>query len=342
VKAAAQCLTHQWSEDELEPAGPYRLHNFLRDNFTESIAADVRAGLTGDPKSLPSKYFYDARGSELFERICDLPEYYPTRTEMRLIADVAGHLAASLAGCDLVELGSGSARKIGLLLEALDRQTLASVRYLPMDVSLSALREACQELNGRFPELEIQGLGADFTRQLDVIPNGRPKALFLFGSTIGNLEEEAADAFYAELAGNMKPGDRFLIGLDMVKPKTVLEAAYNDSQGVTAEFNRNVIQVINRELDADFEPECFEHLAFYDSERAQVEMHLRAPRDLDARIDKLDLDLTLKEGETIRTEISRKFTREGYERRIERAGFRVRDWHSDARNYFCLLDLVRV
>ena len=342
VKAAARCLTHERSEEQLKATEPYRLHNFLRDNFAENIAAEVRAGLTSHPKSLPSKYFYDARGSALFERICDLPEYYQTRTEMRLIADIADGLAASLAGCDLVELGSGSARKIGLLLEAMNTQTQASVRYLPMDVSLAALREACRELNDRFPELEVQGLGADFTHQLDVLPAGRSKVLFLFGSTIGNLEEDAADAFYAELTGSMKPGDRFLVGVDMVKPKAVLEAAYNDSQGVTAEFNRNVLRVINRELDADFEPESFEHLAFYDSEREQVEMHLRAPRALSARVEKLDLELILDQGETIRTEISRKFTRESYETRVEEAGFRVRQWHSDTRNYFSLVDLVRV
>jgi L-histidine N-alpha-methyltransferase len=325
-----------------EPAGPYRLHNYLRENFGENIAQDVRAGLTGDPKSLPSKYFYDARGSELFERICDLPEYYQTRTEMDLIAEISRDLVPSLEDRDLVELGSGSARKIGLLFEAMDPATLAGVRYVPVDVSLAALRESCRELNERFPELEVEGIGADFTEQLDVLPDGRPKVLFLFGSTIGNLEEDAAAAFYEGLADNTEPNDRFLVGLDMVKPREVLEAAYNDSRGVTADFNRNVLHVINRELDADFEPESFEHLAFYDDERERVEMHLRAPRPVSARVDKIDLELSLDRGETIRTEICRKFTRGGYEDRIEKAGFRVREWYSDARDYFSLVDLVRV
>jgi L-histidine N-alpha-methyltransferase len=342
VKAEARSLTQGRYEEGFDSTRAYRLHNFLREHFVENIATDVRAGLTGAPKSLPSKYLYDACGSKLFERICELPEYYQTRTEMRLIADIAYDLAASLAGCDLVELGSGSARKIGLLLEAMNARTLASVRYLPVDVCLAALANTCQELNNRFPELEINGFGADFTQQLDVLPDGRPKVFFLFGSTIGNLDEEAADLFYAELVGTMRPGDRFLIGVDMVKPKAVLEAAYNDSQGVTAEFNRNVLRVVNRELDGDFAPESFEHLAFYDSERQQVEMHLRAPRPLSARIEKLDLELFFERGETVRTEICRKFTREGYERRIEHGGLRVREWHSDAKNYFCLVDLVRV
>jgi L-histidine N-alpha-methyltransferase len=318
------------------------LHNFLRENFAENIAADVHAGLTRDPKSLPSKYLYDARGSELFERICDLPEYYQTRTEMRLIADISDGLAASLAGCDLIELGSGSARKIGLLLKAMNSQTLSSVRYMPVDVSLSALAETCRELNERFPELEVHGFGADFTQQLDILPAGRPKVFFLFGSTIGNLDREAADAFYAALKDRMKRGDRLLIGLDMVKSKQVLVAAYNDSQGVTAAFNRNVLRVINRELEADFEPEDFEHLAFYDTEHEQVKMHLKASRAVTVRIAKLDLDLFLEQGVTIRTEICRKFTRDSYRRRIEQAGFRVQQWHSDPRNYFCLVDLVRV
>jgi L-histidine N-alpha-methyltransferase len=342
VKAEARSLTQERHEEGFDSASNYRLHNFLCECFAENIAADVRAGLAADPKSLPSKYLYDARGSELFDRICALPEYYQTRTEMGLIGDIAHDLAASLAECDLVELGSGSARKIGLLFEAMNARTLASVRYLPVDVCLAALANTCQELSNRFPELEIDGFGADFTQQLDVLPDGRPKVFFLFGSTIGNLDEKAADAFYAELVGTMRPGDRFLIGVDMVKPKAVVEAAYNDSHGVTAEFNRNVLRVVNRELDADFAPESFEHVAFYDSEREQVEMHLRAPRPLSARIEKLDLELLLERGETIQTEICRKFTREAYERRIEHAGFRVREWHSDAKNYFCLVDLVRV
>ncbi len=278
-------------------AKPYRLYNHLKDTFAEDIAADVRSGLTNAPKSLPSKYLYDARGSELFEQICDLPEYYQTRTEMELISNVADHVASSLGGSDLVELGSGSARKISLLLEAMDARARARARYFPMDISLSALRGAGQDLNKRFPELEIHGFGADFTQQIDVLPNGRPKVYFLFGSTIGNLEQQSADAFYADLAKCMRRGDRLLIGLDMVKPKSVLEAAYNDSQGVTAEFNRNVLRVINRELEADFAPETFEHVAFYDSERKQVEMHLRARRTVSARINGLDLDLRFEEGE---------------------------------------------
>ena len=340
MKAAAPCLTQERSKAELEPVEPYRLRNFLRDSFAVEIAADVRKGLSSDPKSLPSKYFYDARGSELFERICDLPEYYQTRTEMGLIADIADDLAASLTDCDLVELGSGSARKIGLLVGAMDAQTLVGVRHMPMDVSLSALEETCRDLNDHFPGLEVHGFGADFTKQLHVLPVERPRTFLLFGGTIGNFDEAAAEAFYDELLDAMRPGDRFLVGVDMVKPETVLEAAYNDSRGVTAEFNRNILRVINRELDADFEPERFEHLAFYHSDREQVEMHLRAPRPLSARIEKLDLELTMDQGETIHTEISRKFTRESYERRMEQAGFRVRDWHSDVRNYFSLVDLA--
>ena len=153
----------------------------------------------------------------------------------------------------------------------MDARIRARIRYFPMDISLSALRGAGLNLNGRFPELEIHGFGADFTQQIDVLPNGRPKVYFLFGSTIGNLDQQSADAFYADLTRCMSRGDRLLVGLDMVKPKSVLEAAYNDSQGVTAEFNRNVLRVVNRELDGDISPEAFEHVAFYDSEREQVE-----------------------------------------------------------------------
>jgi len=325
-----------------EDAPPFGLSNVLLHSFEEDIAADVRAGLSAHPKALPSKYFYDARGSELFERICDLPEYYQTRTEMAILREISGELAASLAGHDIVELGSGSARKIGLLFDAMDERMIRGVRYLPLDVSLAALNEACAELKDRHPALDIHAFAADFTQQLDVLPAGRPKLLILFGSTIGNLDAPEAEAFYSSLRDNMARGDRFLIGLDMVKPVSVLEAAYNDSQGITADFNRNVLRVINRELAADFNPQLFEHRAFYDTERERVEMHLKAKADFSVRIAALGLAVKFSAGESIRTEICRKFERESFTRRIEAAGFEVRAWHGDALGYFSLVDLVRV
>lgn len=304
------------------------------------MAQDVMNGLTTNQKYLPSKYFYDARGSRLFELICDLPEYYPTRTELRLLRTHAKDIVAGLRQCDLVELGAGANRKIRTLLDALDPRHRAEVRYVPVDVCDSALRQSATQLKTVYPELRVNVVVADFTRDLHRLRSDRPKLVLFFGSTIGNLNELEAASFLQGVASMLNPGDRFLLGLDMVKPVEILEAAYNDSRNITAEFNKNILLVINRELRANFNPDAFDHVAFFNNEKERVEMHLRAARNIWVDVKAITSSFYVRKGETIRTEICRKFRRDSAERMVRDAGMEVSRWYSDPKGWFSLLEAV--
>lgn len=302
------------------------------------MAREVLTGLTADQKYIPSKYFYDERGSKLFETICNLPEYYPTRTELRLLSSHAENILRGLGQGDLVELGAGANRKIRILLDALDTSRRAEVRYVPVDVCGPALLESAAQLAALYPEVKVNEIVADFTHDLHMFKSDRPKIILFFGSTIGNLDEGESLSFLQNVAAILNPGDRFLLGLDMVKPIEILEAAYNDSQNVTAEFNRNILLVINRELRATFNPTSFDHAAFFDEKQERVEMHLRARRDMSVEIKALRTSVILKKSETIRTEICRKFRKNGAEKMIRDAGMRVSRWYSDPKGWFSLLE----
>ncbi len=304
------------------------------------MAQDVLKGLMADQKYIPSKYFYDARGSKLFEVICNLPEYYPTRTELRLLSTHAKDIVRGLRQGDLVELGSGANWKIRTLLDALGPSRRADVRYVPVDVCGPGLLESAAQLTTVYPEVRVNGIVADFTRDLHRLQSDRPKVVLFFGSTIGNLDEGEALSFLQDVAAMLNPGDRFLLGLDMVKPVEILEAAYNDSRNVTAEFNKNILLVINRELRANFNPASFDHAAFFNEKQERVEMHLRARRDMCVDVKALRISVVLKNGETIRTEICRKFRRHGAEKMIRDAGMEVSRWYSDPKGWFSLLEAV--
>lgn len=312
----------------------------IESNSIDMPARDILKGLTADSKYVPSKYLYDARGSKLFEAICDLPEYYPTRTELRLLSTHADDIVRGLRHGDLVELGAGANRKIRTLLDALGASRRADVRYVPVDVSHHALLESAAQLTTVYPELRVNGIVGDFTGDLPGLQSDRPKLVLFFGSTIGNLNEREAASFLERVAATLNPGDRFILGLDMVKPVEILEAAYNDSLNVTAEFNKNVLFVLNRELRASFDPDAFDHMAFFNTERERVEMHLRAQEDMCVDVDALSISVELKRGETIRTEICRKFRRAGAEEMIRNAGMEVNRWYSDPRGWFSLLEAV--
>jgi L-histidine N-alpha-methyltransferase len=316
------------------------IRNHQKGNFFDDIARDVQKGLTAPRKTLPSKYFYDSRGSKLFERICHLPEYYPTRTEMILLRQTAPRLMQSMEECDLVELGSGANWKIRLLLDALPGPA-SEIRYIPVDVSESALQEAAEELRSLYPELPILGLVDDFTQSLDRLPDERPRLLILFGSTLGNFSEKGGIKFLRRLARSMNPGDRFLLGLDMLKDRATLEAAYNDSEGVTEAFNKNILHVLNRELQADFEPDHFDHVARFNEVQEQVEMYLQASRDVEVRLSDLDLTVEMEKGEKIRTEICRKFSRKSAEEMFDEAGLSSEQWFTDRKEWFSLVLLKR-
>jgi len=322
---------------EREPA-KLKIDVHVRPNAGSTLARDVREGLGKTPKSLPPKHFYDERGSKLFDRICETPEYYPTRTELALLEEIADDLFAGFDPSQplgLVELGSGTARKTRTLIEAAGRRGLA-LTYVPFDVSEEMLRVSAVGLRQDYPWLPVHGVVGDYERHLDRIPNlGRRLFVFL-GGTIGNFEEEEAQAFLRRIARIMGPRDRLLLGTDLIKATPRLNAAYNDAQGLTAAFNRNVLQVINRELDADFQVDRFEHVAFFHEGRSEIQMHLRSLGAQKVRIGKLDLEVRFADEETIQTEISRKFTRAGVESLLESASLQLESWHVPADDAFAL------
>jgi len=313
-----------------------RIDVYLRDGALATLAADVRAGLSGTPKVLPPKYFYDSRGSELFEQITELPEYYPTRAEQSILDRVGGEIVEQVKAEELVELGPGSARKTNALLDPMVESGIGR-RYVPFDVSESAVAEVAARLAGTYGGLEIHGIVGDFERDLDRIPrNGERRLVAFLGGTIGNLEPLQRQGMLRHLRAGLGPEDRLLVGTDLVKDTARLEAAYNDDAGVTAEFNRNVLRVINSHLDGDLDPDRFEHVAIYDEKEQRIEMRLCARDAHTACIEALDLDVEFAAGEHIRTEISCKFTPDGLRHEYAAAGLELLDIYMDADRQFAL------
>lgn len=321
--------------------GPrFEIRNYLSGSFLDDLSRDIFTGLTADQKFIPCKYFYDERGSILFEEICRLSEYYQTRTELSILEENGEAIMEPFGDGDLVELGSGANWKICRLIDAADTEG-EHIRYVPVDVSESALVAASEELISRYKKLKVLGIVADFTRHIEAIPDDSSRLIIFFGSSIGNFGEAEGQIFLGNVADSMKPGDRFLIGLDMVKQKTVLEEAYNDSLGVTSEFNKNILYMINRELNADFDVSLFDHLAFFNVGKEQVEMHLVAKQETTVAIKDLDLSVTFEEGETVHTEICRKFTKERAIKMFSEVGLVVEQWFTDLKGWFSLVELVR-
>ncbi len=304
-------------------------------DLTRSLRADVTAGLTASPKWLPPKWFYDARGSELFEEITRLPEYYPTRTERAILADHADDIARLTDAKILVELGSGSSDKTRLLLDALlNHGTLGG--FVPLDVSASALTDAVDGLAVDYPGLSVQGVVGDLTRHLGCIPDGSDRVVAFLGGTIGNLVPTERAAFLGDLRAALADGDWLLLGTDLVKDPAVVVPAYDDAAGVTAEFNRNVLRVINRELDADFDVDAFQHVALWDGEQEWIEMRLRARTAQRVRIGDVGLTVEFAAGEEMRTEVSAKFRRNTLDRELTAAGFSLEHWWTDPDGLFAV------
>jgi L-histidine Nalpha-methyltransferase len=312
-----------------------RIECYLHGSTSDAMAAEVRDGLTRPLKELPPKYFYDARGSMLFDRITGLPEYYPTRCERSILNRRAPAVVAATRPSDLVELGSGTASKTRALLFAMaGAGTLR--RYVPFDVDESVVQACAVELLELLPGLRVHGVVGDFERHLERVPGGTRRLFAFLGGTIGNLYPGERRDFLARLRGVMQPSDRLLIGTDLVKDREVLEAAYNDSQGVTAEFNRNILRVLNEGLGADFDPHAFEHLAFFDEANSWIEMRLRANGAQRVRIEGADLEVTFADGEEVRTEISAKFTRSAVELELGGAGLELHEFYTDDAGLFGL------
>ncbi len=322
----------------------HRYRDLLPDDFSQrTLREDVLAGLTSQPKTLPPKWFYDKVGSELYEEITRLPEYYPFEAEREILLSRAAEIVDRAACTSLVELGSGSSEKTRALIEALLEHPTADehARYRAIDVSDSALHAAADDLARRYPGLGLESVRADFEHGLtaalgpadDTDPTTGRLVVFL-GGTIGNQTPVQRRAFLADLRDALHPGDTFLLGADLVKSPEVLVPAYDDAAGVTAAFNLNVLDVVNSRLGATFDREDFRHLAVWDAEQAWIEMRLAAQRDVTVRIDELDLTIHFAEGEQLRTEISAKFTRERLESEFADTGFDASGWWTDEAERF--------
>jgi len=312
---------------------PFLLTRTLPTDATDAaLRADVLHGLTRRPKTLPPKWFYDARGSELFEEITRLPEYYPTRAEREILIDRADEIARAAGPRTLIELGSGSSDKTRHLLDALPELR----DYVPVDVSESALRGAADALLARRPGLLVHALLADFTGSLTLPETPGPRLVAFLGGTIGNLLPDERSVFLGSVRSLLSPGDALLLGTDLVKDEKALIAAYDDAAGVTAEFDKNVLCVINRELGADFDPADFDHVALWDRRQEWDEMRLRAREALTVKIPGLDLVVSFEAGEEVRTEVSAKFREEGVRAELAAAGLRLDHWWTDSGGRFAL------
>ncbi len=305
------------------------------DEMAAALRDDARRGLTDRRKHLPSRWFYDERGSELFSAITRLPEYYPTRREREILRARAATIARRSGADTLVELGSGTSGKTRLLLDAFTA-TGRLQRFVALDVSDECLRDTARTLCDEYPGLGVVAVVADFERHLDAIPDGGRRCVAFLGSTIGNLDPAGRARFYADLADELRPGDSFLLGTDLRKDPRRLVAAYDDAEGVTAEFNRNVLHVLNRELGADFEPDRFEHVARWDDVRSWMAMSLRSTVAQTVTVAALDLMVDFAEGEELHTEISAKFDRPMVEPELATAGFSLGNWWTDTAGDFAL------
>jgi L-histidine N-alpha-methyltransferase len=314
------------------------VESFVGPSDERSLADDVLDGLTRPFKELPPKHFYDAVGAELFDQICELPEYYPTRAERAILEQQSADIVAATGAAELVELGSGTAAKTRLLLRAMaDAGTLR--RFVPVDVTESMVLTCADELVDEFDDLRVHGIVGDFERHLGHIPkpDDGPRIVAFLGGTIGNFTPGSRRRFLRSVAKLLRPGvDHLLLGTDLVKDPAIIEAAYNDSAGVTARFNRNVLHVVNRELDADFDVEAFDHVAFFDREREWIEMRLRAQRRMDVHVGRLGLRVAFAPREELRTEISAKFTRDRLRGDLAAAGLELREVLTDPEDLFAL------
>ncbi|WP_406632880.1 L-histidine N(alpha)-methyltransferase [Amycolatopsis sp. WGS_07] len=308
------------------------LESHRRDVAAE-LRADVREGLLADQKWLPPKWFYDAEGSRLFEKITALPEYYPTRSEREVLAQRAAEVAERTGAHTLVELGSGSSEKTRLLLDALTAHGTLEA-FVPMDVSETALAEAAAAITADYPKLDVRGVVGDFTQHLQLLPGTAPRVVAFLGGTIGNFLPAERAEFLRSVRDVLGEGEWLLLGTDLVKDRETLERAYDDAAGVTAAFNRNVLRVINTELGADFDPDEFDHVAYWDADHEWIEMRLRARCRLEVRIPGADLIVPFAEGEHVRTEVSAKFRPDGVEAELNAAGFALERWWTDSQQRF--------
>lgn len=330
-----------YTKREVSEYGSARIVNCLPEIGIDTVVEEIVEGLSCRPKRLSSKYFYDKEGSVLFERITALEEYYPSRTEKAILRGLPLCSLTDCAELDIIELGSGDHSKITLLLEKIPNDRLSGMRYVAVDISRPALDASIRELTCLFPGLQISGIVGDYFHQMHLVTGARQKLYCFLGSTIGNLDRDDAMVFVRNLGETMSSGDSFLIGFDRIKDTEILERAYNDDGGVTARFNKNILNVVNRLIDADFDPDDFEHRAFYNQEERRIEMHLMAIEDMRVKTPYVKDDLFLRKGEMIHTENSHKFDEVDIAQIADRAGLSVDRIISDENMWFSLVQYMK-
>lgn len=316
------------------------ISNFLSTEKQSELVQDILAGLKSDPKNISSRFFYDDKGSSLFETITALPEYYPTRTETSILKSNAKNILNGYSDLDIVELGSGDCTKISILLDAIPEHKMAEINYIPIDVSKAAILKSAEILSQSYPGLSIHGLLADFLKHLERLPGKRNRLICFFGSTLGNLTRKHASEFLMNLKGIMNPGDRLLLGLDMVKDVKVLHKAYNDTQGITNRFNKNILNVLNNTIQTNFVADNFEHHAFYNKQKARIEMYLKALNSSAITSPLFNETIHINTGELIHTENSHKFTLHDVYTYETLTGLKLNHIYSDDNQWFSLVDYV--
>ncbi len=328
--------------EEVITASRISITNLLQEIGPDEVIREIVAGLRKKKKSISSKYFYNRTGSILFEEITRLEEYYPTRTEKSILKKIAPSLMKQYGAYEIIELGPGDHSKISILLNAAKDLNLATIRYLPLDISQPAISLSAGELVRTFPNLYIEGYAVDFLSQFETIQREHPALICFFGSTIGNFEWEASLELLRNISGRMKTGDVLLLGMDMIKPAHVLHAAYNDAGGLTEAFNKNILHSVNDLIKSDFQTEDFEHHAFYNKKKTRIEMHLVAKRDLRVHSEYIRDEILFKKGETIHTENSNKYNARQINEIVKSTGLHLNQTHTDEKGWFALTEFLKV
>ncbi len=317
------------------------IRNLLPEIGLADTRDEILNGLFSKQKSISSKFFYNDKGSQLFEEITRLDEYYPTRTEKKILERIAPELMSHYSSHDIIELGSGDASKISILLKAFPENENGSICYLPLDVSKSAIQKSADSLITKFPLIHVEGYVVDFISQFDLVQRDSPTLICFFGSTIGNFDKEASMKLLKNISQNMKKGDVLLLGMDMVKPESVLHAAYNDSKGITEAFNKNILNSINEIIDSDFKEDDFNHLAFFNKELSRIEMHLVAKKGISVCSPYFVNELKIARGENIHTENSHKYSPSNILEIAHTTGLKVKKAHNDPERWFTLIELEK-
>jgi len=320
---------------------PISISNFLLEIDKHAMIKTILDGLISDRKHISSKYFYDAEGSKLFEEITLLPEYYLTRSEIEILSETSFQIAGDLRNIDIIEIGSGDGSKISLILDSIPAVNMPTVRYIPVDINQAVIEASAKLLIKRFPGLKVHGVVADFEKQLHLIHGESKRLICFFGSTVGNLSRKDAMRIIAELGGGMQPGDRLLLGVDRVKSRDILYKAYNDSQNITAKFNRNILNVVNNLVGTNFNPDFFDHIAFYEEETSRIEMHLKAVKYMEISCPYLHGKILLKPEETIHTENSHKFSVQHIESLASASGLKIENIFSDRNKWFSIIQFLK-